>query len=168
VNTIDAVKQTLLRSGASWVLWFLGALSLVSVAIIVERWLFLTGNGAADVAGMRGGSAPPGARRSPGGARRARGVELRRRRRSPPPACGSPIAGPAPAERAMQSAAALERVRLERWLAYLGTLGNKRALHRLFGTVIGVIGAFEALGRGPWRRTPAARPARPRRSLRKP
>lgn len=46
----------------------------------------------------------------------------------------------------MQSAAALERARLERWLAYLGTLGNNAPFIGLFGTVIGVIGAFEALG----------------------
>ena len=39
MNTIELVKDVLLRSGASWVLWLLGLLSLVSVAIIVERFL---------------------------------------------------------------------------------------------------------------------------------
>jgi len=39
MNTIDVVKDVLLRSGASWVLWFLGFLSLVSVAIVIERLL---------------------------------------------------------------------------------------------------------------------------------
>jgi biopolymer transport protein ExbB len=48
----------------------------------------------------------------------------------------------------MQSAAALERRGLERWLAYLGTLGNNAPFIGLFGTVIGVIAAFEALGHG--------------------
>ena len=38
--------------------------------------------------------------------------------------------------------------RLERWLAYLGTLGNNAPFIGLFGTVIGVIGAFEELGHG--------------------
>jgi biopolymer transport protein ExbB len=46
----------------------------------------------------------------------------------------------------MQSAAALERGRLERWLAYLGTVGNNAPFIGLFGTVIGIIGAFEELG----------------------
>ena len=35
---------------------------------------------------------------------------------------------------------------LERWLAYFGTLGNNAPFIGLFGTVIGVIAAFEALG----------------------
>jgi biopolymer transport protein ExbB len=48
----------------------------------------------------------------------------------------------------MLSAAALERRGLERWLAYLGTLGNNAPFIGLFGTVIGVIGAFEQLGQG--------------------
>jgi biopolymer transport protein ExbB len=48
----------------------------------------------------------------------------------------------------MRSAVALERGRLERWLAYLGTLGNNAPFIGLFGTVIGVIRAFEELGHG--------------------
>ncbi len=46
MNTIDAVKQILLQSGASWVLWLLGALSLVSVGIIIERWFYYRSRGA--------------------------------------------------------------------------------------------------------------------------
>lgn len=56
--------------------------------------------------------------------------------------------GPAAAEKAMQSASALERDRLQRRLAYLGTLGNNAPFVGLFGTVIGVILAFEELGHG--------------------
>ena len=54
--------------------------------------------------------------------------------------------GAAAADKAMQSATALERGRLEQWLAYLGTLGNNAPFIGLFGTVIGIIGAFEELG----------------------
>jgi len=148
VNTIDAVKQTLLRSGASWVLWFLGALSLVSVAIIVERWLFYRQR-RCDVAGM--------ARRL--GTHLARGdlqAALAELASSSSVAAAVAAAGlrladrgPAPAERAMQSAAALERVRLERWLAYLGTLGNNAPFIGLFGTVLGIIRAFADLAAHP-------------------
>src|SRR5277367_2297273 len=46
----------------------------------------------------------------------------------------------------MQSAAALERGRLERGLAYLATIGNNAPFVGLFGTVVGVIHAFEELG----------------------
>jgi biopolymer transport protein ExbB len=48
----------------------------------------------------------------------------------------------------MQSAAALERGRMERWLAYLGPVGNNAPFIGLFGTVIGIIGAFQELGHG--------------------
>src|SRR5262249_34979912 len=45
VSMIDAIKQVLLQSGASWVLWFLGVLSLVSLVVIVERWQFYRSRG---------------------------------------------------------------------------------------------------------------------------
>ena len=45
----------------------------------------------------------------------------------------------------MQGAAALQRIKLERRLVYLGTLGNNAPFIGLFGTVIGVVQAFEAL-----------------------
>jgi biopolymer transport protein ExbB len=51
------------------------------------------------------------------------------------------------AEEAMHGAVALQRMRLERRLAYLGTLGNNAPFIGLFGTVIGVVQAFAALGR---------------------
>src|SRR5919197_736264 len=146
MNTIDAVKQVLLQSGASWVLWFLGSLSLVSIAIIVERWLFYRAREcdlqamarrlAARLAGrdFDGAIKELGESRSVATAIASAGLQLARR-------------GPAAADRAMQSAAALERGRLERRLAYLGTLGNNAPFIGLFGTVIGVISAFEELGR---------------------
>jgi biopolymer transport protein ExbB len=56
--------------------------------------------------------------------------------------------GAAAAEKAMQSAATLERGRLERWLAFLATVGNNAPFIGLFGTVVGVIHAFEELGHG--------------------
>jgi biopolymer transport protein ExbB len=48
---------------------------------------------------------------------------------------------------AMQGATALARMRLERRLSFLGTLGNNAPFIGLLGTVIGVVQAFEALGR---------------------
>jgi biopolymer transport protein ExbB len=147
VNAVVAVKQVLLQSGASWVLWLLAALSLASVAIVVERWLFYRERdcdlqavarslGARLAARDFGGAIQELARsRSVATAIAAAGLELADR-------------GSAAADKAMQSAAALERRRLERCLAYLGTLGNNAPFVGLLGTVIGVIGAFEELGRG--------------------
>ncbi|HTU58718.1 MAG TPA: MotA/TolQ/ExbB proton channel family protein, partial [Polyangiales bacterium] len=54
--------------------------------------------------------------------------------------------GPAAVDKAMQSRTALEREELDRRLAFLGTLGNNAPFIGLFGTVIGVIQAFEELG----------------------
>jgi biopolymer transport protein ExbB len=147
VNAVDAVKQVLLQSGASWVLWILGALSVASLAIIVERWLFYRAR-ECDLPVMAQRLGAHLARRdfdaaikelneskSLAAAIAAAGLQLADR-------------GPAAADKAMQSAAALERGALERWLAYLGTVGNNAPFIGLFGTVIGVIGAFEELGKG--------------------
>jgi biopolymer transport protein ExbB len=146
VNTVDAVKQVLLRSGASWVLWLLGASLIATVVITVERWLFyrtregdlqaLARRLGAHLAGRDFDAAAKelGRSRSVAAAIAAAGLKL---------AAG----GPAAADKAMQSAAALERRGLERWLAYLGTLGNNAPFVGLFGTVIGIIGAFEELSR---------------------
>ena len=55
--------------------------------------------------------------------------------------------GPKAADEAMKGAAALQRMRLEKRLAVLGTLGNNAPFIGLFGTVIGVVMAFEELGK---------------------
>ena len=51
------------------------------------------------------------------------------------------------AEEAMAGASVLQKLKLERWLAYLGTVGNNAPFIGLLGTVIGIVGAFEALGK---------------------
>ena len=53
-------------------------------------------------------------------------------------------------------------MKLERRLAFLGTLGNNAPFIGLFGTVIGVVSAFEALGEPA--KTPLARPPRSARA----
>ena len=147
MSTIELVKDVLLRSGASWVIWLLGVLSLISVAIVVERFLVFRRLGIdlrataerLDVKLANGDHA--GAivelqrTESVAGSIAAAGLRLADR-------------GPDAAEKAMLSAVALERSRLERWLAYLGTVGNNAPFVGLFGTVVGVVGAFEKLGQG--------------------
>jgi biopolymer transport protein ExbB len=145
MNTINAVKQVLLRSGTAWILWSLGVLSLASIALVVERWLFYRARDCdlPELARTVGGHLASGDRAAASAALRqsrslagdiaAAGLELADR-------------GAAAADKAMQSAVALQRVALERSLAYLGTLGNNAPFIGLFGTVVGVIGAFEALG----------------------
>ena len=49
----------------------------------------------------------------------------------------------------MASALAAQRQQYDRYLSYFGTLGNNAPFIGLFGTVIGIIVAFQALGRNP-------------------
>jgi biopolymer transport protein ExbB len=145
--TIDLVQRVLLRSGTAWVLWTLGALSVASVAVIVERWLFLRARDC-DPRALAGRLQAHLARRDFAGA--AAEIGQTRSVAAAVASAGLKLAelGPVAAEKSMQSAAALERGRMERWLAYLGTVGNNAPFVGLFGTVIGVIGAFEELGHG--------------------
>jgi biopolymer transport protein ExbB len=52
---------------------------------------------------------------------------------------------PAEAEELMASEAQLQRLRSEKNLAFLGTLGNNAPFVGLFGTVVGIVGAFAEL-----------------------
>ena len=147
MTTIDLVQRILLRSGTTWVLWALGALSVASVAVIVERWFFLRARDC-DPRALAGRLQAHLARRDFAAAAEEIGQA---------PSVAAAVAtaglklaelGPVAAEKSMQSAAALERGRMERWLGYLGTVGNNAPFVGLFGTVIGIIGAFEELGHG--------------------
>jgi biopolymer transport protein ExbB len=147
VKPTDFVQQVLLRSGTAWVLWTLGGLSIVTVGIIVERWLFLRARDCEPQALARrirphlvrrhfaAAAEELGKTRSVAAAVAAAGLQLA-------------ALGPAAVEKSMQSAVAIERGLLERWLTYLGTVGNNAPFIGLFGTVVGVIGAFEQLGHG--------------------
>ena len=55
--------------------------------------------------------------------------------------------GPEVVREAVQAATGLERARLQRGLLILGTIGNNAPFVGLLGTVIGVVGAFEELGK---------------------
>ena len=143
----DLVQQLLLRSGTAWVLWALGALSVVTLAIIVERWLFLRARDCEPRALARN-IRPHLIRRNFAAA--AEELSKTRSVAAAVAAAGLQLAplGPAAMEKSMQSAVAIERGVLERWLTYLGTVGNNAPFVGLFGTVIGIIGAFRELGHG--------------------
>lgn len=130
--------------GAEWVMWVLVALSLISIAIMIERAIYFFGQRpnvatliddvrkllrTSDFAGVRKrlesvkGVAPTVALDAMTEAER-----------------GSDAVSEAAA-----SAMVRERLRLERNLAYLGTVGNNAPFVGLFGTVIGIIQAFNEL-----------------------
>jgi biopolymer transport protein ExbB len=145
VNTVEAIKHLFLDTGASWVLWMLAGLSVISVAIAIERFVYYRSN-TADLptlatelhARLERGDTPATiawlmGSRSVAARIAAAGLRLSER-------------GPSAVDKAMQSRTALEREELDRRLAFLGTLGNNAPFIGLFGTVIGVIQAFEELG----------------------
>ena len=143
---MELLKHALLDLRASWVMWILLFLSAIDVGIIVERALFFRS--------IRGDLPALAARLD----KRLRALQIREAleelSRSKAPEAAVAAAGlrhadlgPVSAEKAMLGAAALEKTRLERGLALLGTVGNNAPFLGLLGTVIGVIEAFEILGR---------------------
>lgn len=132
--------------GSEWVLWLLIGLSVVSVAVMVERALFLS-SARLDfdalakeiVAFLRDGDVT--------GARRA--LAGRRAPESQVAAAGleQVARGSEAVSEAMASAKSRLRVELERNLGVLGTLGNNAPFIGLFGTVLGIIKAFADLSR---------------------
>jgi len=147
VKATDVVQQLLLRSVTAWVLWALGVLSIVTVGIVVERWLYLRARDCEPGALARN-IRPHLIRRNFAAA--AEELSKTRSVAAAVAAAGLQLAplGPAAMEKSMQSAVAIERGVLERWLTYLGTVGNNAPFVGLFGTVIGIIGAFRELGHG--------------------
>jgi biopolymer transport protein ExbB len=146
MHLIGHLKYVLLDLHAAWLMWILIALSASSIIVMIERALFFRGL-RMDVAAM---SRDLDRLLRQGDYRGA--VELCRASRAPEAAivlAGLLHAdlGPVSAEKAMDGALALERVRLERGLTFLATLGNNAPFVGLLGTVIGVIEAFESLGR---------------------
>src|SRR5271170_207339 len=99
---IERVKSAMVGAGAGWVLWLMLALSVVSLAIMLELGRFLR---AGDREGAR-----------------------RRLEASPSAEAAVVVAGVVEADlgadaaaEAMAGASALQRMKLERRLAYLGT-----------------------------------------------
>jgi biopolymer transport protein ExbB len=143
---IERVKSAMVGAGAGWVLWLMLALSVVSLAIMLERaWLFWTLRD--DVEALM---------RELGKLLRAGDLEGARRRLEASPSAEAAVVvagvveadlGADAAEEAMAGASALQKLKLERRLAYLGTLGNNAPFIGLLGTVIGIVGAFEELGK---------------------
>jgi len=147
MNVVESIKELFIQSGAQWVMWLLFGLSVLSVGIALERWLYYrsVGGDLAALAAMldrrlvardlQGAIEELGRSRSVAAGIASAGLRLA-------------DLGPVAAEKAMESASALERSRLEKRLAFLGTVGNNASFVGLFGTVIGVIVAFEELGHG--------------------
>jgi biopolymer transport protein ExbB/TolQ len=130
--------------GAEWVLWLLVVLSVISVYVMLERGLFFRTVSGADrlvrkpllVALTEGefDKARKLAASATGVGARIVFEMLEHTER-----------GPAAVEASLNATRSDERLRLERNLSFLGTLGANAPFIGLFGTVLGIIRAFKDL-----------------------
>ncbi|MCB9663376.1 MAG: MotA/TolQ/ExbB proton channel family protein [Alphaproteobacteria bacterium] len=132
--------------GAGWVLWLLVVLSVGVVAVSLER-AFVLGRDGSDPAAL--GDAVNGfLAQGDTAAFRARleqipGMESRILR------AGVEVGrlGPDAAGKAMTGTATAERLKMERGLAFIATVGANAPFVGLFGTVLGIIQAFQDLAK---------------------
>lgn len=139
----ELLKVALL--GSEWVLYLLLVLSVVSIGVMAERawWFYRNGRGSRQLAdGLRTALLKDSLDEAQKLLAQSSALEGRVLHRALRWLDGGP---PAFAD-AVQSELARERDGLERGLNLLGTVGNNAPFVGLFGTVIGVIGAFHALG----------------------
>jgi biopolymer transport protein ExbB/TolQ len=145
MNIVEKSKAVMLAMGAKPVMWLMIALSILSLAIILERaYFFYSINDDLETLA-----------RELSRALRGNNIEEARKRMEASPSAEAAVVvaglaeadrGADSAEEAMYGAQALQRMKLERRLAYLGTLGNNAPFIGLFGTVIGIMEAFSKLG----------------------
>ncbi|HEY6727620.1 MAG TPA: MotA/TolQ/ExbB proton channel family protein [Polyangiaceae bacterium] len=143
---IEQSKRLMVDVGPSWVLWLLIVLSILSLAVALDRWrVFRSQPRQVDALVqhlhrlLEAGNIDHARRELSN----ARGV-----------AAEIVLAGLAQWERgasaageAMAAATGLKRAQLERRLIVLGTVGNNAPFVGLLGTVIGIVGAFDELGK---------------------
>jgi len=129
-------------SSAEWVLWLLLVLSVVSLAVILERLVFFRSRRLQDgpqIAEQLAVGDLEAVRRLLEGQEGLEARVLRAGLKAVPE-------GPETVEQVLLSALAAERPRYERFLSFLGTLGSNAPFIGLFGTVLGIIKAFNDLG----------------------
>lgn len=144
MDIIRTLLDLLLITGATWVLWLLIALSVISVAVIVERAVFFAGL-KLDLPAVSTALRRDLAAGNDGAARERLQGSHAPEARIALEGLLAHDGGPDAVAEAMTAAKAGQRVRLERRLAFLGTLGNNAPFIGLFGTVIGIIKAFHDL-----------------------
>jgi biopolymer transport protein ExbB len=145
MKIVLVAKSMMLQAGSAPLLYLMIALSIVSLAIMLERaWFFGTMRenldallrdlgaylSAGDIVGAR-------ARFSSSKSAEAAVVLA---------GLGQAARGPEAAAEAMSGAMTRQRLKLEHRLSFLGTLGNNAPFIGLLGTVVGIVMAFDRLG----------------------
>lgn len=132
----ETLRGMFLATGVDWLLWLLVALSVASVALIIERFVFLVrrkvaGDLLTDLAHGRFDGVP------------ADSMERRVCERVGELATSG--LGRADLEARVEIELRKERQRYEHGLTFLATLGNNAPFVGLLGTVIGIMAAFYQL-----------------------
>lgn len=131
-------------SSAEWVLWLLVALSIFSIALILERLAYFSthriphAQSEALATSIARGDLEA-ARKAVGETKGMESCVLRE-------ALAAMPRGADTVEEVVAATIAQERPKYERNLSFLGTLGNNAPFVGLFGTVLGIIRAFHDLG----------------------
>jgi biopolymer transport protein ExbB len=124
---LSARFLSLALGGAGWVLWLLVALSVISVAISLERLWYLRSHRVQKATLLAD-------------------MQALLRERAPERVESDGLIPPrSDLEAAAEGAKAREKLRLERNLTFLATLGSNAPFIGLFGTVLGIIKAFHDL-----------------------
>ena len=148
MNQTDILTSALLAfatTGAKWVLWLLVVLSVLSVAVMLERAAYF---------GRRrmsktfpellrlclSGDLPAASKIASSDSMEAEVVRV---------AAQTAAGGQAAVEKAIASTIDRRRLEYEQWLFILGTLGNNTPFIGLFGTVLGIMRAFADLAHAP-------------------
>jgi biopolymer transport protein ExbB len=130
--------------GATWVMWLLVGLSILGLAIILDRAYFFVATRddiarlkAALLAKLRTGDVE--------GVRTAMTASKSVEAQIVLATLGNIDDGPDSAEQRMEAETTLRKLDMERNLAFLGTVGNNAPFVGLAGTVIGIVRAFAEL-----------------------
>jgi biopolymer transport protein ExbB/TolQ len=135
--------SSLTHLGASWVLWTLIGLSILGVAIVLERALaFLLARDdleslERELVRMVSAGDLEGARSRAASSRAYESWMVRAGLTAPGDAAAT--------EQRMMAASTKAKLAMERRLAFLGTLGSNAPFLGLLGTVVGIVRSFQAL-----------------------
>jgi len=147
MHIVERAKNLMMNAGSEWVMWLLIVLSAVSIAIIVERVLALR-TLKTDLTSLRRQLVDG---LFEGGFAKARTLLSNQRHPAALVALRG-LARPEPettakgAEEAMVAETVAQKRVLESRFSFLATLGANAPFIGLFGTVVGILQAFDALG----------------------
>ncbi len=140
----DKLLELFLFLGTEWIMLLLLALSTISLAIVIERLIHF----------FRHGDDLEALQTELSACLDDDDIQAAKQLLENSPSVGARISlkalmaapkGPASMDEVIVGAKALEKLHMERGLAFLGTLGNNAPFIGLFGTVLGIIRAFRDL-----------------------